>query len=229
MNPTDVKPPALEMIKRLTGWGNIKESRESSFGGPACTVFSLIPELKSAIKIEIVITPRYGWPYTVRLGKDLPVYLGDRHDLWRSALDGLKLVRALVTGKKCLLYMVGPDGKGGPNPYSSYLADADELPSPLQAGYEEDCKDPEGQWLGFDGKRYSLPCFKRDFFNQPAVIEILDPQRYRPYRYGWILSELFEQALALEEKLKMPLKDRLCGGRYHEERDDEDDNDGDDE
>lgn len=93
----------------------------------------------------------------------------------------------------------------------------EETPPPLEYGYNLH-EDPDGPWTGFTGKRYNL--------KKGEGREILDPRCYRAFRYGWLLEEWFEQALALEEKLKMPLKDRLCGWHDHEferELDDDDD------
>lgn len=99
----------------------------------------------------------------------------------------------------------------------------DEMPEPIERGYSIEYEDPGGEWLGFNGKRYSPP---------PEVLnpsgksgrESLDPKRYRAFRYGWLLQEQFELALALEEKLKMRLKDRLCGWHDRElEREFDDD------
>lgn len=99
------------------------------------------------------------------------------------------------------------------------------MPEPFQGGYFHEYEDPEGEWLGFNGKRYSPPpeVLNPSGSSQAAVSGSLDPQRYRPYRYGWLLQEQFEQALALEEKLKMRLKDRLCGWHDREFDDDDDD------
>ena len=225
--------PGLEAIKRLTGWDNINEDHEKEdypddlgfLSLKKCTAFSLLPAEES-FHIGIFFSQDKKQMYViVGMKKNLLFFNGSHTDSWRDMIDGLKLVRSLVRGKTCLYYMLDRNGQGHPNAYSTHLLAADELPSPLQAGYSEEYEDPDGQWPGFNSKRYSLPQFRRAFFNRPDVIETLDPQQYRPYRYGWLLQEQFEQALALEEKLKMPLKDRLCGGRYYEERDDDEDDD----
>lgn len=105
----------------------------------------------------------------------------------------------------------------------------DEVPEPFTKGYWPEFEDPEGEWLGFNGKRYSPPPELLNPSGSPtAGSESLDPQRYRAFRRGWLLQEQFELALALEDKLKMRLKDRLCGWHDREfEREFEDDDDDD--